>query len=70
MPSRIRQLYSASVAKELLHLEDDRQDIPIRVQAWCTNANFNLKKAQFICFINGMIHSRWPSFPAEANGDY
>lgn len=55
--STIRQLYSASIAKELVSFDRENAALQLKATAWCTNANYNMKKAHFICFINGLFVS-------------
>ncbi|RUS29738.1 DNA mismatch repair protein Mlh1-like protein [Jimgerdemannia flammicorona] len=48
----IRQIYGATVAAELLYLEQELPELEIKFKAWISNANYNIKKMVMLLFIN------------------
>ncbi|KAG0228844.1 DNA mismatch repair protein [Actinomortierella wolfii] len=48
----IRQIYGSAVVNELLHLEETIPKYSLKIKAYISNANFNIKKFAFLLFIN------------------
>jgi len=48
----IRTIYGASVARELLEVSCDNQKYAFKMQGYISNANYSVKKLQFLLFIN------------------
>ncbi|KAF9977830.1 DNA mismatch repair protein [Actinomortierella ambigua] len=48
----IRQIYGSAVVNELLLLEETIPKYSLKVKAYISNANFNIKKFAFLLFIN------------------
>ncbi|KAG0246934.1 hypothetical protein B0O80DRAFT_223106 [Mortierella sp. GBAus27b] len=48
----IRQIYGSSIAGELLSLERSFPVYPLKMKALISNANYNVKKSEFLLFIN------------------
>ena len=48
----IRTIYGASVARELLEVSCDNQKYAFKMHGYISNANYSVKKLQFLLFIN------------------
>ncbi|KAJ7336485.1 DNA mismatch repair protein [Desmophyllum pertusum] len=48
----IRAIYGATVARELLEVSCDNQRYAFKMQGYISNANYSVKKLQFLLFIN------------------
>lgn len=48
----IRTIYGASVARELLEVSCDNQKYAFKMRGYISNANYSVKKLQFLLFIN------------------
>lgn len=48
----IRTIYGASVARELLEVSSDNQKYAFKMHGFISNANYSVKKLQFLLFIN------------------
>lgn len=48
----IRTIYGASVARELLEVGGDNQKYAFKMHGYISNANYSVKKLQFLLFIN------------------
>ncbi|KAF9162799.1 DNA mismatch repair protein [Actinomortierella ambigua] len=48
----IRQIYGSAVVNELLLLEETLPKYSLKIKAYISNANFNIKKFAFLLFIN------------------
>jgi len=48
----IRAIYGASVARELLEVSCDNERYAFKMQGYISNANYSVKKLQFLLFIN------------------
>eukprot|EP01135_Chromosphaera_perkinsii_P004564 Nk52_evm34s288 gene=Nk52_evmTU34s288 len=48
----IRQVYGSAIARELIEFEFENESYSLKAKASVTNANFSLKKAIFLMFIN------------------
>jgi len=48
----LRQIYGASVARELLPINIDNKQYDFKMKGYISNANYNSKKAIFLLFIN------------------
>ena len=48
----IRQIYGASLAKELLPVTVDNKEFDFKVKGYISNANYSMKKSTFLLFIN------------------
>ncbi|KAK3810771.1 MAG: DNA mismatch repair protein Mlh1 [Benniella sp.] len=48
----IRTIYGSKIANELLALEKTYPNYSLKIKAWISNANYNVKKFNFLLFIN------------------
>lgn len=53
----IRALFGATLARELLEVNSHSEALDVTVNAWISNANYNVKKYTFILFINSTSRS-------------
>ena len=52
VPDNVGAIYSAAISRELLSFEHEDKSLKFRTNGFITNANYNVKKMNFLLFIN------------------
>jgi DNA mismatch repair protein MLH1 len=57
----VRILFGPKLARELLHVTANDETYHFELDAYVSNPNYNMKKSNFILFINRMLLDQMPS---------